>query len=176
MALTQFISQNFVSRVIFVCIAVSSTASSIAADQDEAREMTDRANAGVWVISMLKSYEAFAAICSNNFPDMQKNFESALAGLNDRNRKILMKAEVARQSILLYVEKSGGKDKAQTYSQVLDTRVEQEIARTIKKTSSEDRSFCKRYLRAMSSGEWDIQNRDWGAYRMLMHRDPNVKN
>jgi hypothetical protein len=169
MALTKFISQNYVSRVIIICIAISCTALSIAADRDESREMTDRANAGVWVISMLKSYEALAATCSNNFPDMQKDFESALAGLNDRNREILMKAEVARQSILQYVEKSGGKDKAQTYSQVLDTRVEEEVARTIKKTSSENHTFCKRYLRAMSSGEWDIRNRDMGAYRKLMH-------
>lgn len=151
-----------------LCFVAFSANLSIAADRDEAREMTDRANAGVWVISMLKSYEALAKTCSNNFPDMRKDFETALAGLNDRNQDIATKAEIARQNILQYVEKSGGKEKAKTYTQVLDSRVEQEVANTIKKTASEDRSFCKRYLRTMSSGEWDMRNRNMGAYRKLM--------
>lgn len=125
--------RNFVSRVIFICVAVSSAALSMAADRDEVQEMTDRANAGVWVISMQKSYEALARTCSDSFPDMQKDFEMALAGLNDRNREIVTKAEIARESILQYVEKSGGKEKAKTYAQVLEGRIEQEVANTIKK-------------------------------------------
>lgn len=151
------------------CLMTFSATLSIATDRDEVREMTDRANAGVWVISMLESYEALAKICSNNFPDMRKDFESTLAGLNDRNREVFTKAKIARESILQYVEKSGGKEKAKTYAQVLDSRVEKEVANTIKKTASEDRPFCKRYLQVMSNGEWDIQNKDMGAYSKLMH-------
>lgn len=160
--------QNFLFRAVLIFVSAFSPTLSIAADRDKVQEMTDRANAGVWVISMLKSYEALAKTCSNKFPDMQKEFETTLAGLNDRNREIVTNAEIARESILQHVEKSGGKEKAKTYSQVLDTRIEQTVADTIKKTASEDHSFCKRYLRAMSSGEWDIQNRDMGAYRKLM--------
>ncbi len=164
-------SRFFIFLGIFtlICVAASSATLSVADDRDEVREMTDRANAGVWVISMQKSYEALAKTCSNNFPDMRKDFESTLAGLNDRNREVVTKAKIARESILQHVEKSGGKEKAKTYAQVLDSRVEQEVANTIKKTASEDRPFCKRYLRVMSSGEWDIQNKDMGAYGKLMH-------
>lgn len=162
-------THKFFSFLSIFCFAAFSAALSVAADRDEVREMTDRANAGVWVISMLKSYEALAKTCSDNFPDMRKDFESTLAELNDRNREVATKAKIARQGILQYVEKSGGKEKARTYAQVLDDRVEQMVAHAIKKTASEDRPFCQRHLRLMSSGEWDIQNRDMGAYGKLMH-------
>jgi predicted nucleic acid-binding Zn-ribbon protein len=160
--------QNFLFRTVLIFVSAFSATLSIASDRDETREMTDRANAGVWAISTLKSYEALARTCSNNFPDMLKDFESTLVGLNDRNRELVTKAEIARERILRHVEKLGGKEKAKTYAQVLESRVEHEVASTIKRVVSEDRSFCKRYLRVMSSGEWDIRNRDMGAYRKLM--------